>query len=215
MKKTLAVACAVWISCVLRAQTPEEWLQQQQTQKKYLIKQISSLHEYLGYVQKGFAIAEKGLTTISSIKHGDFNLHDAFFSSLKEVNPRIKKYSRVADVVSLQQQILSDYKKSSQLTVHGSGLERDEIRYINKVFTQMLSKCSDNIDELRLITLASKTEMKDDERIKRIDKLYIDMVSKASFTQYFLNQIESLIENRVHDRNDISSSRILNSIKNN
>jgi hypothetical protein len=215
MKKALAVACAVWISCVLKAQTPEEWLQQQQTQKKYLVKQISSLHEYLGYVQKGFAIAEKGLTTISSIKHGDFNLHDAFFSSLKEVNPGIKKYSRVADVVSLQQQILSDYKKSRQLTLHGSQLDRDEILYVNKVFEQMLSLSYQNIDELSLITSAGKSEMKDDERIKRIDKLYIDMVSKVSFTQYFLNEVKSLIENRGRDRNDISSSRILNSIKNN
>jgi hypothetical protein len=215
MKKALAIACALWISCVLKAQTPEEWLQQQQTQKKYLIKQISALHEYLGYIQKGFEIAEKGLTTISSIKHGDFNLHDAFFSSLKEVNPTIKKYSRVADIVSLQQQILSDYKESTQLTLHGSRLDRDEILYVNKVFEQMLSLSYQNIDELSLITSPGKTEMKDDERIKRIDKLYIDMADKVSFTQYFLNHVKSLIENRVHERNNISTIRILNSIKNN
>jgi hypothetical protein len=206
MKKIMAIAFLILVNYVSKGQTTEEWLQQQQTQKKYLIKQISALHEYLGYVQKGFAIAEKGLTTISAIKHGDYHLHDVFFSSLKQVNPVIKRYSRVADIVSLQHQILRDSKKSKELAVH---LEIDEAVYINKVIDQMLSLCSGNMSELSLITSADESEMKDDERIKRIDKLYTDMVDKSSFTQHFLNQVKVLIANRVHERNGISVTRNL------
>lgn len=58
-----------------KVQTFHEWFRQKKTQKKYLIQQIAALKVYLGYVQKGYSIAQKGLTTVSNIKKGNFDLH--------------------------------------------------------------------------------------------------------------------------------------------
>ncbi len=85
-----------------QAQTYDEWFRQNKTQKKYLFQQISALQQYIGYAQKGYSIATKGLNAIQNIKHGDFNLHNNFFNSLSAVNPGISKYSKVSALIVLQ-----------------------------------------------------------------------------------------------------------------
>src|SRR4051812_14383767 len=92
------------------AQTFDEWFKQKKTQKKYLIEQIAAFQMYLGYVQKGYSIARKGLTTIGNIKKGDFNLNNDFFSSFKSVNPTIRNYSKVAEIIAFQIKIVHTYK---------------------------------------------------------------------------------------------------------
>src|SRR5438046_646086 len=106
-----------------RAQTYDEWVRQSKTQKKYLLEQILALKTYIGYAEKGYSIASKGLNTIKDIKDGDFNLHDNFFNSLSAVNPQVKKYSKVAAIIAMQISIgkvvhntVRDCRKGKQLT---------------------------------------------------------------------------------------------------
>ncbi len=106
MKKLIAIITLTISVTVCKAQTFAEWFKQKETQKRYLIQQIAAFQAYLGYVQKGFSIAQKGLSTISNIKKGDFNLHKDFFASLKSINPKIRNYAKVADIVRFQLQIV-------------------------------------------------------------------------------------------------------------
>jgi hypothetical protein len=214
MKLLVSVILCFCLPFLLRGQTTEEWLEQKKTQKKYLFQQIAALHEYSGYVQKGFEIAEKGLTTISKIKHGDFSVHNTFFSSLKSINPSIAKYSRVAEVVALQFEIMTQYRKAKQL-LNDKLLNADKISYIQLVFTKLIYECAADVKELTLVIAGDKLQMKDDERIKRIDKLYDDMNDKCAFVQGFLTQIRQLAYSREKDSTDISTVRSLYGIKNN
>ncbi len=76
--KQLSLLCIILFSrSICGAQTPDEWFRQKATQKKYLIQQNAAFQVYLDYVQKGYAIAQKGLTTIGHIKQGDLDLHQA------------------------------------------------------------------------------------------------------------------------------------------
>src|SRR5258706_14560273 len=88
--------------CSIHAQTAEEWTQQKKTQIKYLLQQIAANKVYIDYLEKGYSIARNGLQTIQNIKKGDFNLHFNFFDSLKKVNPKIKGWAKVADIIAYQ-----------------------------------------------------------------------------------------------------------------
>src|SRR5438105_1083923 len=113
------------------AQTFDEWFHQNETQKKYLLQQIAALQMYIGYAQKGYSIAKSGLQTIHSIKSRDFNLHNNYFKSLCAVSPTVKKYIKVADIISMQisiaKQVRSTIKQCRQLTAK-------EINYLQQVF---------------------------------------------------------------------------------
>ena len=99
MRKILMILLVLTVPCV-HAQTFQEWTQQKKTQIKYLVQQIAAFQVYIGYVEKGYSIAKKGLNAISNIKHGDFSMHNDYFNSLKIVNPKIKKYWKVADITA-------------------------------------------------------------------------------------------------------------------
>ncbi|MGN6214471.1 hypothetical protein [Parafilimonas sp.] len=198
----------------LQAQTFAEWFQQKKTQKKYLLQQIAALQVYIGYAQKGYNIAKDGLNTIGGFTRGEFNLHTDYFNSLKSVNPEVKRYAKVADIIALQIKIVQNYNRTYRQLNSSDAFSGDELAYISRVFGRLLDDCDKTLDELITITTDSKLEMKDDERIERIDKLYLDMQDKFTFSQSFSNDAKSLAASRIKDKTDVQTSRVLQGIKN-
>lgn len=214
MKRLFTLVLFALLSSGANAQTFAEWFRQGATQKKYLLQQIAALQVYIGYMQKGYSIAKQGLNTISDVKNGEYNLHKDYFNSLKSVNPKIKNYSKVADIVALQVSIIKVYKEAARQVKQSDSFNENEISYINGVFERLMDDCTNVIDELISVTTSGNLEMKDDERLKRIDALYGDMQDKYTFIQGFSNEVKLLAASRIKEQNDIRSSRAINGIKN-
>lgn len=214
MKQFTLLILFVLAGGLSQAQTFNEWFRQKATQKKYLIQQIAALQVYLDYVQKGYAIAQKGLTTISDIKQGDFDLHRDFINSLKDVNPKIARYIKVADIIALQLKIVQVYKDVSKQINKENVFEEKEVDYAFKVFENVLDDCSEIIMDLTAVIASNNLEMKDDERLKRIDGLYTDMQEAYVFTQGFGGEIKLLGLQRKKEQADIQKSRVLHDIEN-
>lgn len=213
MKRLFTLVLFALLSFGTKAQTFAEWLHQGATQKKYLLQQIAAMQVYIGYVQKSYAIAKQGLNTISDIKNGEFNLHRDYFNSLKTVNSTIKNYSRVADIIAIQVNIIKVYKEAGRQVKHSGSFNGDEISYFNGVFEKLMNECTKVIDELITVTGSGQLEMKDDERLKRIDALYSDMQDKYTFIQSFSNEAKLLAASRTQEQNNIQSIRALYGIK--
>lgn len=215
MKKLLIVI--LLIICVghhSQAQTFEEWFNQKNTQRKYLVQQVGALQVYIGYLKKGYKIAKDGLNTVSGFTKGEWDLHTDFISSLKSVNPEVRRYVRVADIISIQVKIVQNYNRTSRRLKASDALSGDELNYIDKVFKALLEDCEESLDELITLTTDGNLEMKDDERIKRIDRLYAEMLDKFTFSQGFSDDAKSLAVSRLKDKNDVKTSRALQGIKN-
>lgn len=195
------------------AQTFAEWTQQKKTQIKYLQQQIVGLQIYATYLQKGYKIVGEGLSLISDLKSADFNLNNNYFNSLKLINPNVKKYPGIADVISLQLRILKTCQKAIQATKGNSWFTGNEVSYIQDVFTRLLSEASDDINQLRAFITPNYFIMKDDERVVQIDNIYEDMLDKQSFAEDFSNQIYVLCMQRLKESQDIKVSRLLNQIR--
>lgn len=204
----------VWAASSLQAQTFEEWFNQKQTQKKYLLQQIAALQVYIGYARKGYNIAKEGLTTIGGFTRGEWDLHTGYIRSLKTVNPEIRRYARVADVMRFQLKILQDKNRTLRQLISSGAFSNDELAYIGRVFSRLLDDCNRTLDELIVITADGKLEMKDDERMKRIDELYWDMQDKFTFLQSFSNDAQTLAASRLKEKSDTQTSRVLHGIKN-
>lgn len=214
MKSFFTLALFALLFPGAKAQTSVQLFQQNATQKKYLLQQIAAFRVYIDYLQKGYSIAKQGLHTISDIKHGEFNLHKDYFNSLKAVNPKIKNYSKVANIVSLQVSIIKVHKEAATCVKQSGSFNAEEISYIKGVFERLMDDCSKVIDELIAVTTSGQLEMKDDERLKRIDALYSDMQDKYAFMQGFSNEAKLVAASRNKEQNNIESSRGVNGIKN-
>ena len=208
MKKILTILLVV-IALNAHAQNWKEWTQQKKTQIKYLVDQIAALQVYSTIVQKGFDIAKKGLDAIHNIKKGDFSLHEEYFSSLKNVNPKIKSYWKIADIIALQVKIVQTYHQQINAFRQSGQLTSDEISYCNNVLTHLLNGCNEILNQLIDITTDGNVALKDDERISRIDVLHADMEDKYVFVQHFTSEVKGLAIQRLMDANDVRTSRDL------
>lgn len=215
MKHVIILLLLMFATAFCKAQTLDEWVKQKETQKKYLIQQIVAFQMYLGYVQKGYSIAKNGLTSISNIKKGDFNLHRDFLGSLKSINPNVRNYTKVADIIAFQIKIVQQYKKTYKQVQATDLFNPEELHYVLNVFTILLSNCADIIDVLITVTTNDKLEMKDDERLKRIDALYLSMEDNYTFVLSFGEEAKLLAVQRMKEKKDVETSRTLNGIKNN
>jgi 3-deoxy-D-arabino-heptulosonate 7-phosphate (DAHP) synthase class II len=213
MKKVLIVSVVILYAANLSAQTLDEWVNQKATQKKYLLLQIAALKVYAGYLSKGYSIAKNGLNTIKDIKNGDFKLHNNYFTSLVTVSPKVKRYKKVAEIIAIQISIAKQSGKAIKNFMSNKHFTSAEINYLQNVFSNLLAECSKILDELFSLITNGNLQMKDDERIKTIDKLYVDMQDKQQFTRSFCNSAAGLSLHRSNEANDIIISKKLNGLK--
>lgn len=211
MKKIITILFIVISQCV-HAQNWKEWTQQKKTQLKYLAEQIIAFKTYMKYVEKGYSVAKNGLNAIKNIKQGDFSIHESYFNSLKTVNPRIKNYWKVAEIISLQIKILQVCQRQKKINKE-EPFSSDEIDYCSRVINNLLDGCSSIVDQLSTLVTNGKIEMKDDERIKRINALYASMLDRSAFLQHFNTGTNKLAMQKYLDKNDIETSNALFNVK--
>ena len=184
----------------------------QAKQQRMLLEQIAALQVYIGYAQKGYSAVKKGLNTIGDFKRGEFNLHTDYLNSLKVVNPKVKKYARVAEIIALQLKITKSYKSLYQQIRQDDLFYGDEVDYIKRVFERVLENCDTNLDELLNIVTDGKLEMKDNERITRIDIIYQNMLDNYTFSESFSNQTKLMALSKVKELKEAKTSRVLHGI---
>lgn len=189
----------------LNAQGIKEWFSQKQTQTQYLIQQIAALKIYTGYLQKGYQIAKTGLNTIGDIKNGHFKLDQVFFDGLKAVNPKVKHYSRVADIINLHIQAVQLSGKALKAARSSELFSGDELEYAEKVFANNLSSCSELTDELITVLTPGELQLSDDERIKRIDGIYANMNDRYRFINMFYGDLQTLQLQRDKELRDVKA----------
>jgi hypothetical protein len=206
MKKIPTVIVFLIFGLGLQAQTWDEWFKQRKTQRKYLAQQIVALQFYLGYLEKGYEIASAGLNAINSIKNGDFNLHNGFFNSLKWVKPSIRNSAAVADIILMQRQIVKCGKLVIELAEGSNQFTSAEVVSLKQVADRLLEDCAGSIDELVRVITSGELEMKDDERMRRIEKLRANMEGQYRFCRSFADETGQLVMQRKVEQLEIDRS---------
>lgn len=216
MKRIGMTIGIVLCSIIAQAQSPNfnEWLRQKKTQRKYLVQQIAALKVYLEYLKTGYKIVDKGLTAIGDIKGGAFNLDKDYFNSLKQVNPLIRNSPKVNEILVYQQAITSEFKRLIDYCNSDNHYTTGDINYVKAVYSGMLSEGNNAVDELTFITTAAEAEMKDDERLVRLDKVHADVQDQYAFTKDFVAGTKMLGLQRAKEQHEIQSIRKLYTINN-
>ena len=184
-------------------QTFNEWFRQKKTQKKYLLQQIAALKVYLEYLKKGYKIVDKGLTIVGDIKQGKFDMDIEYLESLKNVNSAVSGSAKVAAIIAYQRKIMVEFRRLKDSADESDFISDDEKRYVQQVYGNMLRESELSLNELDRVLSGSDFEMKGDERVKRIDGIYVDMKDKLEFTKSFSNSTGLLIAQRSKDAQEI------------
>jgi hypothetical protein len=160
------------------------------------VEKLAQMKSILTEMYTGYKILTTGYDQVKSLAEGNFNLHNAFLNSLLAVSPNVKSYVRVADIISAQLTLISQYK-SALSAFNGSGaFSVDELNYMSQVYGNLVDRSIDNLDELAMILTDNQLRMSDAERLSAIDHIYSDMQGKVNFLSQFNNQAGMLANQR-------------------
>lgn len=160
------------------------------------LEKLSQLKSILSNMKKGYEVVSKGYSTIKDLSEGNYKLHQAFLDGLLAVNPELRRYRKVADIVRYQAEILSEYKSAFTRIRQGGRFTGQELDYLSKVYGNLLKGSLENLDELTMVLTAGELRMSDQERILAIDRLYEDMQGKRRFLRGFNGRALSLDRQR-------------------
>jgi hypothetical protein len=200
MKKCLIV---FFVGCLLLLPRQHATAQVQELEQLALdIEKLAQMKSILSEMYKGYRILTTGYGAIKSIAQGNFNLHNAFLSSLLSVSPAVKNYVRIVDIVTAQETLISEYKTALKNYSASGGFTATELNYITGVYANLFNRSLDNLSELAMVLTAGKLRMSDAERLAAIDHIYDDMQDKLAFLRVFNSKAGVLGSQRAHDLQD-------------
>jgi hypothetical protein len=182
-------------------QTFAEWFSQKKTQIKYLRQQIAALEQYGSYFKQGYTISQNALGNIGGYITGEYGSHTAYYSSLKTVKPEIKTNWKADSIVRYAERIPVQFNRLNSLI----GLNNDNRAYLAQVKSKVLDECNKDLLELQLVITNGQAQLTDDERMKRLDEIYIRMKDKYAFTRSFCNNVRILLLQRSRELQDIQT----------
>lgn len=209
MKSIFCFVLATIMSVTTHAQFLQNVFAQKAVEKKNQLQQIAALKIYMGYLEKGYAIAKKGLTTIGDIKNKHFTLDKDFFASLASINPKVKNYARIADIISMNILIVNNSTRLFKGLEESALFSSEEKNYVKAICTALEDGSLVITEELIQLLSANIFTMTDDERIHCIDQLYSQMAERLTFLQHFANDTKILALAKQRDSQDAQEIRTL------
>ncbi|WP_316800230.1 TerB family tellurite resistance protein [Pedobacter frigidisoli] len=173
------------------------------------VEKLSQLKNILSDMKKGYTIISTGYNAVKSISQGNFSLHETFLDGLLLVSPEVRKYARVADIITAQKDIVSEYKHALK-NFNASGLMNgNEMGYISRVYTVLFDQTKDNLEELTLVLTAGSLRMSDEERLSAIDRIFKDTADKLVFLRKFNLEAGTLLIQRKGAFTDVQGAKNL------
>ncbi|MFA4867860.1 MAG: TerB family tellurite resistance protein [Pedobacter sp.] len=182
--------------------------QSQEAQQLLLnVEKLSQLKGILTSMKKGYDVLSTGYKSVKNIAEGNFSLHEVFLDGMMLVSPEVRKYRRIADIISDQSDIVSEYKSAFKRFSAGGNFTVSELEYLGKVYGELFSQSLDNLDQLAMVITAGKLRMTDDERLQAIDRIFADTQDKLMFLRSFNRQTSSLNMQRQREKADVEGLR--------
>lgn len=188
--------------------------QTQEAQQLLLnVEKLAQLKQLLNDMYKGYEVVCSGYNTVRDISKGNFKLHEVFLDKLMEVSPAVKQYRKVGEIIHYQTKLVKEYKVAFQQFKISKLFNDSEISYMDDIYGRLIKESAQNLDELIMVITAGKLRMTDEERIKAIDRIFLDMEDKLVFLRSFNKGTQVLAVQRGREKVETEISRKLHGLR--
>lgn len=177
------------------------------------IEKLLQLKKILENMYTGYKILTEGYNKVKNIAEGNYKIHELFMDGLMAVNPKVKGYKRVLDIIEYQKKILNEYKSAYKRFSSSDQFSLEELNYLSKVYGNLSERSIENVNGLIMIITANKLRMNDGERLQRIDALFEQVQDQLTFLRQFNNQTAILALQRYREQNDINVLKRLHGVE--
>lgn len=156
------------------------------------VEKLNQLKHMLENMKDKYLIIRQGYNQVKGIAEGNFNLHQAFLNRLLKVNPNVRAYYKVGEIVELQISLIRGMAKVKQEFRWSDFLEEQEFAQVDRLFSVWSRSSLNLLEELLLILSDNQLEMGDWERIEAIDRLHASVLNLSKGVAMFANSISEL-----------------------
>jgi hypothetical protein len=176
-------------------------------------QKLTVMEQTLDQIYDTYKVLEFGYNTITRISSGNYSLHEAFIDGLMMVNPSIRNYKRIPYIIDYQKLLLEEYSRAYNRFRADPHFTPQELQYLGNVYSYLFQASVKNIDDLLMVITSTQLSMSDDERLKAIDRIYLEMESKLRFVRSFNNSTQLLAIQRARSASDVRTINSLYGIK--
>lgn len=177
------------------------------------VEKLAQLKSILSDLKKGYDIVHGGYSTIRDLSEGNFSLHKTFLDGLMQASPTVKKYYKVGKIIEYQIVLITEYKTAFNRFKQSNLLRPAEISYIGSVYSNLLNLSLRNLEELANVVTSGKLRMNDQERLKAIDGIFLEMEEKLSFLKNFNGSTSMLTLQRGKEKQDAMQMQQIYNLK--
>jgi len=180
------------------------------TQQLALDKEkLASLKSTLEDMQKGYATLKDGYTHIRNIARDNFNLHQLFLDALWIVSPSVSGDPRIRNILDMEYRIVAEYNTAVTRWGHNPVFTSQETSYISTLWSDILNKSQQAVEELTLVLTDGQLQMSDAQRLQAIDRIDADIRSQYSTLRRLDNSLALREAQRQKENNDINALKLL------
>lgn len=169
------------------------------------VEKLSQLKNILEDMKKGYKVLTTGYNAVKDISQGNFSLHAFFLDGLMLVNPELKKYSKVLDILAGQQRLIAEYRHAFSRFQSSGHFSAGELAYLAKVYKNLFELSASNLDELATVITAAKLRMSDQERLRAIDRIFLSVQDQLLYLRSFNQQGFLLSAQRERESRELKS----------
>jgi hypothetical protein len=168
-------------------------------------EKLSSLKANLQQMDNGYTLLKNGYTNIRNIAKGTFSLHKAYLDALLLVTPAVRNDPRIATIINTEYSIVAGYH-AANARWSGSGVfTPQELNYIIDLYSTLLQRCMQSIEELTMVLTADQLRMSDGQRMQAIGRIDADTRQQLAILQQLDNNLSIQTEQRLKEQGDINT----------
>jgi hypothetical protein len=177
------------------------------------IEKLGQFKQILSDLKKGYQIVSQGYSTVKNISQGNFSIHKIFLDGLLQVSPAVRKYKKIPAIIQYQINLVREYKNAYKRFRSQGTFTEKELAHLGHVYGNLVEQSLQNLDELITVTTAGKLRMSDDERLKAIDRIHLDMQEKVVFLRKFNEDTGLLSLSRAKENKELRDMEVIHGIR--
>ncbi len=205
MKKTFRALLALLLLAAGTGSAPAFAQTAEARQLLLNVEKLRQLKSILADMKNGYQILYTGYTTVKDISEGSFTLHQAFLNGLLAVNPALRRYQRVADIIATQQSLVREFRDADRRFRQAGAFSAQELLYMGKVYSNLSDKSLQHLDELFLLLTDGSLRMDDAERLEAINRIFRETQDKLIFLRHFNRQASLLALQREKEQKNLQA----------
>ncbi|MGE7775229.1 conjugal transfer protein TraI [Chitinophaga sp. NPDC101104] len=153
------------------------------------------------------------LEEISAWGEKQRKLFAGYYDELHKVRTAITYYKRIRSIIEAQAQLIKEYKHAVNLVSNTSLFKPTEVMHMLDVYTGILNKSVENIDQITGVITSFTLQMSDAQRLDLIHKADKEVQVTLTDLRSFTNQNIMLAAQRLKDKTELQTIKGLYDIE--